>query len=47
MEIYRALFLHPSFKQEKEYKWFVLLIQEDAGRGRLAMGGGTSTEGWW
>lgn len=33
MEIYRALFLHPSFRQ-KEYKWFVLVIQEEVGRGR-------------
>lgn len=31
MEIYRALFLHPSFRQ-KEYKWFVLVIQEEVGR---------------
>lgn len=34
MEIYRALFLHPSFRQKKEYKWFVLVIQEEVGRGR-------------
>lgn len=34
MEIYRALFLRPSFRQKKEHKWFVLVIQEEAGRGR-------------
>lgn len=31
MEIHRTLFLHPSFRQ-KEYKWFVLVIQEEVGR---------------
>lgn len=31
MEIYRALFLHPSFRQKKEYKWFVLVRKKLAG----------------
>lgn len=42
MEICRALFLHPSLRQ-KEYKWFVLAIQEEVGRVDEQRGG-KSTE---
>lgn len=33
MEIYRALFWHPHFREKTEYKWFVLVIHEEVGRG--------------
>lgn len=48
METYRAFFSHPSLRQ-KEYKWFVLVIREEVGRGRWrGGGGGKSTEDcWW